>query len=653
MKLKTRLFSMLLATSLIPLLIFSAVSIPRFISTSQQSTYQLSQDKIAIAKAEINGMLDKHFNTLHMVANQPAIRNFDLANAKIILLDAVKVNPELIIALDDTEGQQVVKSNADALTNIIERDFFKQAMSGTDEYVSDIIVAKATGKLIVVISTPVRDLNNNIAGVLQANIQLDQLSDFVTKLSEGGSSVYVISRQGTVLAHPLIEYVQNQEDFSSLEFVQTGFSGQDMTVQTTNIQGEEVIASHTLQELAGWLIAVETPVSVAMASVNKLLYISIGLLFAVSVVVGLLGLVFSKRFTEPLVQLSSVIKTIADGDLTDFDVKIKSKDEICQLYASLKTMTQNLRGLVVNIQGAASTLASHSLQLSSTTEETTQSLTQVVTTINEMAQGNSNQALMIQGSTDAIATVNTIVSEATQKTAVGTVKAKESLELAQAGQEALERQSQKIAENNKYSNDVGQSILQLATMADEIRNMIGAINSIAEQTNLLALNASIEAARAGDAGRGFAVVAEEIRKLAEQSSSSTKKIEDIVSGINGKVTEAVNNMNQAKESVVVMESSAEDTKKSFAKIFASITELAQNSYEVSTALEKINHQTKEVAEQATNISAVVEQASAGMQEISASSEEQLASMETIAQSSVQLENVAHELLTQVAKLKIE
>jgi len=643
---------MLLTTSLIPLLIFSVVSVSYFVVSSQIGMYQLSEDKLEIVKAEIDGMLEKNFNTLHIIANQPAIRNFDLANAKNILVDAVKVNPDLIIALDDSEGQQVVKSNDDALTHIADREFFQKCISGTEEYVSDILVAKATGKLIVICSTPVRDMNNNIVGVLQANMQLDRLSEFVTELSQDGSTVYVLSRQGTVLAHPNIEYVQNQEDFSSLEFVQADDTEENTTMETKNIQGEKVIVSHSHNEQAGWAIVVETPVSLAMASSYQLLTVFIAMLLAAAIVVGLLALYFSKRFTKPLVDLSSKIQTIAGGNLKDFDIKMKSKDEIGQLYDSLKTMNQNLRGLIGNIQTVASSLASHSMQLSSTTEETAQSLTQVVTTINEMAQGNSDQALMVQNTTDAIVKVNNIVSEATKKTEVAADKAKESLELAKEGQKALERQSQKIEENNKYTNMVGESIHQLATMAYEIRDIIGEINSISGQTNLLALNASIEAARAGEAGRGFAVVAEEIRKLAEQSGSSTKKIEDIVNGINDRINETVNNMNQVKGSVLVMESSAEDTKESFSKIFASITELAQISHDVSIALEEINNQTTEVTNQAESISAVVEEASAGMQEISASSEEQLASIETITQSSAQLGNMAQELLTQVKNFEV-
>jgi len=292
------------------------------------------------------------------------------------------------------------------------------------------------------------------------------------------------------------------------------------------------------------------------------------------------------------------------------------------------------------------------MQLYSVTAESTQSLTQVVATINEMAQGNSDQAIMVQGSTEAITKVSDIVSQATAKTEVTADKAKDSLELAKEGQKALEQQSQKVEENNRYTKAVGESIQHLATMTDEIRNIIGVINSIAEQTNLLALNASIEAAHAGDAGKGFAVVAEEIRKLAEQSRSSTKKIEDIVNNINVRVNETVNNMNQVKESIRVMDSSALNTKESFDKIFASITELAKISSEVSAALDEINNQTKEITNQATNISSVVEETAAGMQEISAASEEQLASIETISQSSGQLENMAQELLAQVKMFKV-
>ena len=170
----------------------------------------------------------------------------------------------------------------------------------------------------------------------------------------------------------------------------------------------------------------------------------------------------------------------------------------------------------------------------------------------------------------------------------------------------------------------------LRTAAGHVGSVVRLITDIAEQTNLLALNAAIEAARAGDAGRGFAVVASEIRKLADQTRSATRQIDDQISAMQTLSNETAQAMDTAQERAL--------------ELGALTAEMASAGEEQTRATTIIAQRVKSTARDAADVSKAISVIDASHRSLGSAAEQVFATAGTVHERAVSLESRVDEFV---------
>lgn len=359
----------------------------------------------------------------------------------------------------------------------------------------------------------------------------------------------------------------------------------------------------------GWVIGTGIYVDDVDATWRKSATTAAGLTLACLIVLMAVSASVSRSIFGRLREMNRIMDVAqGEGDLTK-RIAITSHDEVAELAKYFNTFMDKLEAILRQMSISTESLAS-------TSEE-----------ISAASQDQAHGAELQKDQTDQVATAmqemaSTVhqVSENSNNAATASQKAAET---AREGGKVVE---ETLARMRTIASSVGETarkVQELGKRSDEIGRIIGVIDDIADQTNLLALNAAIEAARAGEQGRGFAVVADEVRKLAERTSTATKEITQMIGSIQAETKSAVTAMQAGTKEVELGVESTSQAGLSLHEIIqmseqvgGMVTHIATAATEQSAATEEINGNIEQIAKISLSTVAGAQQTSSALQDLS-------------------------------------
>ncbi|OWA33266.1 hypothetical protein B9G55_21515 [Saccharibacillus sp. O16] len=324
---------------------------------------------------------------------------------------------------------------------------------------------------------------------------------------------------------------------------------------------------------------------------------------------------------------AEINKHFADADASDHTEQVIKDSTNTHLdepgQASLKAV-ERMQNYLLEIDGSveqvktsadmgvfvSDLIAESARNAASRSENQTDKMREIVRTASEM----SAAVQQVAGSADEVASATLVTSEQ-----------------ASSGYHQLVSAMDQVRKTDGTIQTLLEQVHRLDEKSGEIEYFVSIITEIASQTHLLALNAAIEAARAGEYGQGFSVIASEVRKLAEQSSESAKRVSTINASIQQDTNEVVGTSSKVAEDMKQGIGSLEEVGRSFQFIQSAVDEVNVQMQDVSAAVEQIAAHTEQVSDTITHAEEMVASTSEEVSTVRQAAEEQLEGMQQLSE----------------------
>ena len=465
------------------------------------------------------------------------------------------------------------------------------------------------------------------------------------------SYTYIVDSEGNMLYHPNKDKIgKSVENVVVKGYIQDLKSGikHDTGVVEYDYNGSIKYAACYTDENGRFILVVS-------ADDNDVLKDSASLIVkvtAISLLIGMAAIVvvfiFIRKIVAPLSYATNAVEELA---ALDFRVKNEQqerrfaglKDEVGNIMRAVLKLRGELTAVVTNLKNQSGNLFEQSASLSKSASDTMNNMKDTDRAVDEMANGATMLAQETQSASENVIEIGNMIDKVNDNTEE---LAKDADNMKELGENAENILRQLIAGQKEMVTHIGvvnDKTHEANKAAGKISEVVNLITEIASQTNLLSLNASIEAARAGEAGRGFAVVAENIKQLAEQTTSSAADIQDIIHDLEQKSDETVEKTEAVNNIVNKQSEDMKQTADILNQVITGITGLIDKIDSIAVSVENMDKSKENVVDVIGNLSSVSQENAASTEETSASTTLAMETVKKIADEAVKLKDIAQEL----------